>query len=79
MNKFAKLQEWLITICKRMTSVYLQKLKTTGDFYENTNKIQLGHRNEIWHRKMCYAQSEKWKTRKNEKNKSVKLRKNQNT
>ena len=47
-----------------MTSNYLQKVKKTKKQTGNSNtrsqNIQSGHRNGIWHRKMCNACNEKW-------------------
>ena len=40
--------------------------------------IEPGYRNGIWHRKMCHVDNEKWKKRKNRRNRTVKSRKNQN-
>ena len=38
------------------------KLKRTGNAKTQSLNIQSGHKNGIWHRKMCHACNEKWQT-----------------
>ena len=56
-----------------------KKGKRTTHFVTNYKKIQPRYRNEIWHRKMCCADKEMWGKKNNERNRTAKSGKNQNT
>ena len=57
-----------------MTSNYLQKMKKKRQLYTHSEHIQSGHRNGIWHRKMCHAYYEKCQTIPEEQNGTAKSR-----
>ena len=55
-----------------------KKRKRIGDSNKDKKIIQLGYRNEIWHRKMCHAYHEKQKKTNNRRNRTAKSRNRQN-
>ena len=60
------------------TMLFAKKWKRIVDTDTNDENIQTGYRNEMGHWRMCHAHNEKRKKRYNERNRSAKLRKNQN-
>ena len=55
-----------------------QKWKKIGNPNTESENTQLGHRDGIWHRKMCHAHNEKQEMIHNGRKKTTKPRENQN-
>ena len=56
--------------------LFAKNEKRTGNSHTRSLNIQSGHRNGIWHRKMCHARHEKWQKTYELRNGTTKSRQN---